>query len=143
MSQPYDVLLGRNTYDRFAPAFSGSASPLDSTTKYVVSSQPINKEWKPTIEISGDIPAAISALKKEDGPLLQVHGSHALIQLLLQHRLIDEYRIWTFPIVLGAGKRLFDDGSIPVNLELQRWEGLSSGATMSVYRSVTRKQVNR
>ena len=135
MSQPYDVLLGRNTYDRFAPAFSGSDSPLDSATKYVVSSRPIDKAWEPTIKISGDVPAAIDALKAEDGPLLQVHGSHGLIQLLLQHRLVDEYRIWTFPIVLGTGKRLFGEGSIPVNLELQRSEALSSGATMSVYRN--------
>ena len=135
MSQPYDVLLGRTTYDAFAPAFSGSESPLDSATKYVVSSRPIDKAWKPTIKISGDVPAAIDALKAEDGPLLQVHGSHGLIQLLLQHRLVDEYRIWTFPIVLGAGKRLFGEGSIPVNLELQRSEALSSGATMSVYRN--------
>jgi dihydrofolate reductase len=96
---------------------------------------PIDKAWKPTIKISGDVPAAIDALKAEDGPLLQVHGSHGLIQLLLQHRLVDEYRIWTFPIVLGAGKRLFGEGSIPVNLELQRSEALSSGATMSVYRN--------
>ena len=51
------------------------------------------------------------------------------------HRLVDEYRIWTFPIVLGTGKRLFGEGSIPVNLELQRSEALSSGATMSVYRN--------
>ncbi len=109
----------------------GSESPLDSATKYVVSSRPIDKVWKPTIKISGDVPAAIDALKAEDGPLLQVHGSHGLIQLLLQHRLVDEYRIWTFPIVLGAGKRLF----VPVNLELQRSEALSSGATMSVYRN--------
>jgi dihydrofolate reductase len=135
MSQPYDVLLGRTTYDSFKPAFSGSDSPLDSATKYVVTSQPIDKAWEPTIEINGDIQAAIIALKAEDGPLLQVHGSHGLIQFLHEHRLIDEYRIWTFPIVLGAGKRLFGEGSIPANLELQRSEALSSGATMSVYRN--------
>lgn len=135
MSQPYDVLLGRTTYDEFAPFFSGSDSPLDSATKYVVSSRPIDKEWKPTIKIGGDVPAAIDALKAEDGPLLQVHGSHGLIQLLLEHRLVDEYRIWTFPIVLGAGKRLFGEGAIPANLELQRSEALSSGARMSVYRN--------
>lgn len=137
MSQPYDVLLGRTTYDSFAPGFSGSESPLNSATKYVVSSRPIDKAWKPAIKISGDVPAEIDALKAEDGPLLQVHGSHSLIQLLLQHRLIDEYRIWTFPIVLGAGKRLFGEGAIPVSLELQRSEALSSGATMSVYRNAT------
>lgn len=135
MSQPYDVLLGRNTYNSFAPAFSGSASRLDSATKYVVSTQQISEPWEPTLRISADAPAAIKALKEEDGPLLQVHGSHGLIQLLLQHRLIDEYRIWTFPVILGRGKRLFGDGSIPSKLELQRSESLSSGATMNIYRN--------
>ncbi len=135
MSEPYDVLLGRNTYDRFAPAFSGSESPLDSATKYVVTSRPIDKAWKPTIEISGDVPAAIDALKAEDGPLLQVHGSHGLVQLLLQHGLIDEYRIWTFPVVLGSGKRLFGDGAAPANIVLQTSEALTSGAVMSIYRN--------
>ena len=135
MSQPYDLLLGRTTYDAFAPAFSGSDSPLDKGKKYVVSSRPIDKVWEPTIEISGDVPAAIAKLKEEDGPLLQVHGSHGLIQLLLEHRLIDEYRIWIFPTVLGAGKRLFGTGTAQANLVLQKSEALSSGATMSVYRN--------
>ena len=137
MSQPYDVLLGRNTYNSFAPAFSGSESLMDLGTKYVVSSRPIDKAWEPTVTIDADVPAAIAALKAEDGPLLQVHGSHGLIQLLLQHQLIDEFRIWTFPVVLGSGKRLFGEGSIPVNLELQQSEALSSGATMSVYRNAS------
>jgi dihydrofolate reductase len=66
MSEPYDVLLGRNTYDAFAPAFSGSESPLDSATKYVVSSRPIDKAWNPTVTISGNVPAAIDALKADE-----------------------------------------------------------------------------
>ena len=134
MSQPYDVLLGRTTYDEFAPFFSGSESPLDSATKYVVSSRPIDKAWKPTIQINGDIPTEINALKAEDGLLLQVHGSHGLIQALLEHQLVDEYRIWTFPVVLGAGKRLFGSGAVPTDLILKKSAKLASGAIMSVYR---------
>lgn len=135
MSKPYDVLLGRNTYDVFAPSHSTSNSPLNELTKYVVTTRPIQNPWQPTIEIRDDAPASIAKLKAEDGPLLQVHGSHGLIQLLLQHGLIDEYRIWTFPVVLGAGKRLFDEGVIPTNLVLQKSEALSSGAVMSIYRN--------
>lgn len=135
MSQPYDVLLGRTTYDMFEPNFSGSDTPLEKATKYVVTSRPIENPWQPLVEIGEDVPGAIKALKAEFGPLLQVHGSHGLIQLLLEHRLIDEYRIWTFPVVLGAGKRLFGDGAIPVDLVLQKSQMLTSGAVMNVYRN--------
>ncbi len=135
MSEPYDVLLGRNTYDVFAPHHSTTESPLNNLTKYVVTTRPIQDPWQPTIEITREVPVAIARLKAEDGPLLQVHGSHQLIQLLLQHGLIDEYRIWTFPVVLGAGKRLFGGGSAPASLVLKRSEALASGAVMSIYRN--------
>lgn len=135
MSVPYDVLLGRNTYDVFAPHHSTTESPLNKLRKYVVTTRPIKNPWQPTVEITRDVPAAIAKLKAEDGPLLQVHGSHQLIQLLLQHGLIDEYRIWTFPVILGAGKRLFGDGSSPTNIVLKTSEPLTSGAIMSIYRN--------
>ncbi|MGI9287919.1 MAG: dihydrofolate reductase family protein [Pseudomonadales bacterium] len=134
MSKPYDVLLGRNTYDAFAPHHSANDSPLNRLTKYVVTSRPISTPWQPTIEIRQDVIGTIEKLKAEDGPLLQVHGSHGLVQLLLQHGLIDEYRIWTFPVLLGSGKRLFGDGTIPANIVLQASEALTSGAVMSIYR---------
>lgn len=135
MSKPYDVLLGRNTYDLFAPSHSATDSPLNKLKKYVVTSKSVENPWQPTIEVRGDVPTAIAKLKQEDGPILQVHGSHELIQLLHQHRLIDEYRIWTFPVVVGAGKRLFGEGAMPGNLVLTKSETLSSGAVMSVYRN--------
>ncbi len=135
MAEPYDVLLGRNTYDSFAPHHSANDSPLNGLKKYVVTSRPIPSAWQPTTEIRQDVPGAIARLKTEDGPLLQVHGSHQLVQLLLEHGLVDEYRIWTFPVVLGAGKRLFGDGAIPKKLVLQTSEALTSGAVMSVYRN--------
>lgn len=135
MSKPYDVLLGRNTYDAFAPHHSATDSPLNKLIKYVVTTRPIQTPWQPTIEITQDTPRAIEKLKAEDGPLLQVHGSHELIQLLLQHHLVDEYRIWTFPVILGAGKKLFGEGVVPENLVLQMSEALRSGAVMSIYRN--------
>jgi dihydrofolate reductase len=132
MSEPCDVLLGRNTYDSFAPHHSVNDSPLNTLNKYVVTSSAVPIPWQPTIEIQGDAPDAISAL--EDGPLLQVHGSHQLVQLLLQHGLVDEYRIWTCPVVLGAGKRLLGNDASSANLVLQTSETLKSGAVMSIYR---------
>jgi len=135
MSKQYDMLLGRNTYDLFASHHPATDSPLNKLTKYVVTSRPLSTPWEPTIEIRQDVAGAIARLKAEDGPILQVHGSHELIQLLLQNSLIDEYRIWTFPVVLGAGKRLFGAGATPANLVLQTSEALTSGAVMSIYRN--------
>ena len=135
MSSPYDVLLGRNTYDAFAPNHSANDSPLNKLTKYVVTSRPIATPWQPTIEIRQDVASTIAKLKAEEGPLLQVHGSHGLAQLLLQHGLIDEYRIWTFPVILGTGKRLFGEGTTPANIFLHRSEALTSGVVMSIYRN--------
>ncbi len=135
MFEPYDVLLGRNTYDLFTPHHSSVDSPLNTLTKYVVTSRPIAEPWHPTIAIRQDVPNAIARLKSADGLLLQVHGSHGLVQLLLQHGLVDELRLWTFPVVLGAGKRLFGSGTAPSNMVLHQSETLISGAVMSIYRT--------
>jgi dihydrofolate reductase len=80
------------------------------------------------------VPAEIAKLKEIDGSLLQVHGSSQLIQTLLTHKLIDEFRLWTFPVVVGAGKRLFDEGSVPTNLGLKKTASTSNGVVMSIYR---------
>lgn len=135
MSEPYDVLLGRNTYDAFAPYHSARDSPLNDLRKYVVTSREIPMPWRPTIKIRQYVPDAIAKLKAEDRPFLQVHGSHGLVQSLLQHGLVDEYRIWTFPVILGSGKRLFDQGITPASLVLKKSEALTSGAVMSIYRN--------
>lgn len=137
MADPYDVLLGRRTYELFAANFpsAGDEHPLNKATKYVATSSSSELEWQNSVRLTGDIAAAISRLKEQDGPLLQVHGSWELIQLLLSHDLIDEYRIWTFPVITGAGKRLFGKGSVPNSLKLIRTEACQSGAVMTIYRS--------
>ena len=91
-------------------------------------------EWKNSVRISGDVAAEVSRLKDQDGPLLQVHGSWELVQTLLSHGLIDEFRLWTFPVIVGAGKRLFGEGTVRTALNLIRTEPCSSGAVMSIYR---------
>ena len=73
-------------------------------------------------------------IKREDGPEIQVHGSPGLIQTLLENDLIDEYRIWIFPVVLGDGKRLFGDGAVPAGLQLVDSQVTSTGVTVNVYR---------
>jgi dihydrofolate reductase len=142
MSEPYDLLLGRKTYEMFAPIWSKApandpvAVKLNSATKYVVTSTLKTLEWNNSIAITGDIATEVAHLKKQDGVLLQVHGSWQLIQTLLAYDLIDEYRIWTFPIITGCGKRLFEAGAAPKNLKLVKSGTCPTGATMNIYRRV-------
>lgn len=86
------------------------------------------------MRITGDIAAEVSRLKYQDGPLLQVHGSCQLIQTLLAHELIDEFRLWIFPIVVGPGKRLFGLGIVPTGLRLEKSKTTPNGVIMSIYR---------
>lgn len=136
MSAPYDALLGRKTYEAFAANFpaAGDEHPLNKAKKFVATSTLNELEWKNSVRITGDIVAEVSRLKEQDGPLLQVHGSWELVQTLLSRGLVDEYRLWTFPVVVGSGKRLFGEGTVPTGLELIRTEPCSSGAVMSIYR---------
>lgn len=137
MAAPYDVLLGRKTYQTFASNFpsAGDEHPLNRATKFVVTSTLSKLEWKNSVPLTGDIAAEVSRLKDQDGPLLQVHGSWELVQALMRHGLVDEYRLWTFPVVVGGGKRLFGEGTVPKSLKLTRCEPCSSGAVMTIYRS--------
>ena len=92
-------------------------------------------EWENSKLIEGEVPEGVRALKQEDGPELQVHGSANLIQTLLEHGLIDEFRVWIFPVVLGEGKRLFDGGTLPAGVELTSSQVSSTGVIMATYRS--------
>lgn len=147
MAEPYELLLGRTTYESFASSFSNTdnnnptAEKLNNAKKYVVTSNSSQLQWQNSEQITGDIAVEISRLKEQDGPLLQVHGSWQLIQTLLAHSLIDEYRLWTFPVVVGAGKRLFADGAIPTNLKLTKFETCPSGAFMNFYQPIERASV--
>ena len=139
MSESYDLLLGRTTYNRFASVHTDSgadnpvAQKLTQAKKYVVTSSSEPLLWHNSVKVSGNIAAGISKLKQQNGPLLQVHGSWQLIQLLLEHQLIDEFRLWTFPVVVGNGKRLFSNGAIPSSYKLTKFEPCSSGAFMHFY----------
>ena len=83
--------------------------------------------------IEGDAVEGIAALKKEDGPELQVHGSENLIQTLLRHNLVDQYRLWVFPLVIGSGKRLFSEGTIPSGLKLVDSKVSTTGVVIGTY----------
>ena len=141
MADPYELLLGRRTYDSFTLAHTAPGDsdddPMTLATKYVVTSTPETLTWQNSVAITGDVAKEIAELKAQDGPLLQVHGSWQLIQTLLASNLVDEFRLWTFPVILGEGKRLFANNT-PIGLQLRKTAPAGdSGAVMTIYRPTT------
>jgi dihydrofolate reductase len=133
-------LLGRGTYDIFAahwPRFPHPEDPiakaLNSLPKYVASRTQRTFEWSGTTLVR-DVVAEAANLKQRYGREVQVHGSAGLLQTLIRHDLVDEYRIMVFPVVLGTGKRLFGSGAVPAMLSLVSSKTTSTGAVISVYR---------
>ncbi|MDX6539347.1 MAG: hypothetical protein QOI71_957 [Gaiellales bacterium] len=138
MSTPFDLVLGRKTYDIFAAhwphaADDPGAKPLNDATKYVASRSRPTLEWSNSVRIEGDAAEGIVALKADNGPELQVHGSGDLIQTLLRHNLVDEFRLWVFPVVIGSGKRLFSDGAVPSGLKLVDSTVSTTGVVIGTY----------
>jgi len=138
-SQPFDLLLGRRTYEIFAAhwPFVGEDDPIgkafNEVAKYVATSSTAPLSWKNSVALKGDVAAEIARLKQEDGPILLTQGSSVLLQTLLAHDLIDEFRLLTFPLVLGRGKRLFGQGAKAGALKLAENRVSTTGVTMSVY----------
>ncbi|MEM8701207.1 MAG: dihydrofolate reductase family protein [Pseudomonadota bacterium] len=139
MAEPYDMLFGAKTFDLFAGHWpdvedNPVGGMMNAARKYVVTSSQQPLAWTNAQPVSGDLAKAISALKSSEGPLLQVHGSWQLLQFLISHDLVDEFRLWTFPVVAGSGKRLFEPGSVRQDLKLTKTAACSNGAIMSIYR---------
>jgi dihydrofolate reductase len=138
MGRPFDLVLGRRTYDIFAgywptaPEAEGS-KPLNEATKHVASRSRPTLDWSGSQLLEGDVAEAVAALKEQDGPELQVHGSGNLVQTLLRHELVDEWQLLTFPVVLGQGKRLFGDGAVPSALRLVSSSVSGSGVVVGRY----------
>ena len=138
LSPGFDLVLGRTTYDIFAAYWPHAseeegAKPFNDATKYVASRSQPTLEWSNSVLIEGDAAEGIAALKQTDGPELQVHGSGNLIQTLLAHGLVDQFRLWVFPLVIGSGKRLFSDGTIPSGLTLVHSTISSTGVVIGTY----------
>lgn len=132
------LLLGRVTYEGFAEAWpkrtdeASGGVYFNSTRKYVVSTTLDKVEWNNSTLIKGDVVAEITKLKAQDGPNLVVHGSGKLIQTLMQHDLVDEYRLLVYPLVLGSGQRLFEAGTT-ATLKLVETRAFSSGVVALIY----------
>jgi len=138
MGQPFDLLLGRKTYDIFASYWpqqsDETAASFSKATKYVVSNGTVNTDWKDTVQIKGDVVAGIRELKQQDGPMLQVHGSGNMIQTLLANDLADELWLKTFPVTLGKGKRLFAEGTHAAAFQLIDSTTTPAGVIFASYR---------
>ena len=137
VAQDFDLLLGRKTYEIFAahwPAVENDpmADALNRAHKYVVSRTLASAGWNDST-IVRNAAKEVAALKEGDGPELQVHGSAGLIQTLLELDLADVFRVWTYPLVLGSGKRLFGEGTGPANLALVESKTFSTGVVFSTY----------
>ncbi|MDE1975607.1 MAG: dihydrofolate reductase [Patescibacteria group bacterium] len=139
MGLPFELLLGRKTYDIFAAYWptaktdSEVAVPFNATKKYVVSHKDMKLDWQNSELVTGDVVGRIRELKKMSGPDLLVHGSGNLIQTLLENGLIDRMHIWTFPVTVGAGKRLFAEGSRPASWKLVESKTSSTGVIIGTY----------
>ncbi|MCI0432507.1 MAG: dihydrofolate reductase family protein [Gemmatimonadetes bacterium] len=138
LSRPFALLLGRRTYEIFAAHWPHAKNDpmgelLTRATKYVASRTLDRLEWQNSQRIEGDVPEQVRRLKAGDGPGIQVHGSSDLLQTLIRHDLIDEYRVWIFPVVLGGGKRLFGDGIGAAGLRLVESSTSGTGVIMTTY----------
>lgn len=137
MKQPFNLLLGRITYDIFSGHWPKNADEwpgINKSTKYVVSKQGLELRWENSIQLKGNIVEEIKKLKAEDGPDLYVYGSSQLIQTLFQHDLVDELWLKIFPITLGVGKRLFGKGTLPARYELLETKISPNGVIVTKYK---------
>ncbi len=141
MGHPFDLLLGRKTYDIWAdywPMHNDERDPVGSginkATKFVASHSPVKSSWPTTVQLQGDVAEAVKKLKHQDGPELQVHGSGNLIQMLLKEDLVDEMWLKIFPITLGSGKRLFAEGTMPAAFTLMESRTSPKGVIIASYR---------
>lgn len=141
-------LLGRGTYEIFAAAWPNVTDPedviarkLNTLPKYVASTTLDAVEWEASSLIEGDVVQAVKDLKAAEGGELQVHGSSGLAQTLIEHGLVDEYNLLTFPVVVGGGKRLFGDGAKPTGLKPVSQTTTGSGVRIDVWAAAGEPQV--
>jgi dihydrofolate reductase len=136
------LLFGRGTYDGFAPVWphvpGEFADRFNSLPKYVVSSTLENPEWNNTTVLRGDVPEEVAELKDRYERDVVVHGSPELVRTLIEHDLVDELRLLVFPVIVGAGKRLFGETAEKQNLRLVEARTFGDGIHLLIYRPSNR-----
>jgi dihydrofolate reductase len=141
MAREFDLLLGRRTYEIWAAfwPYAGDhpiANVFNKAAKYVVTNSLDKFDWVNTHGISGDAVEGVRRLKASDGPELHIWGSSELLQTLIAAQLVDEFRVWVYPLILGKGKRLFEEGVPPCALTLVESRRTSKGILLNTYRPV-------
>jgi dihydrofolate reductase len=137
MSNNADLLLGRKTFEIFAsywPDHENEWPGINKVTKYVASNTISTHSWSNTVFLKENIEVQVKKLKQQDGPDLQVHGSGNFIQTLMKYDLVDEFWLKIFPITLGKGKRLFENGTIPASFSLLEYKVSPSGVLIANYK---------
>jgi dihydrofolate reductase len=141
LSHSDGLLFGRKTYEFFAalfPSRSGQfpyVDQINSMAKYVASTTLKDLEWENSHLIEGDVPEAVAKLKQQPGQDLIMYGCHDLMHSLLEHDLIDEYRLWVYPVVLGKGRSFFKDGVERMALDLVDTTVIPPGVAILTYQS--------
>ena len=136
MNSQFDLLLGRKTFDIWEPYWPkhGDVWPnVNKATKYVASNSRTSSEWQPSVFLNGDIPEKVARIKGQQGADLHVWGSGNLLQTLIKHDLVDVFWLMVYPITLGAGKRLFADGTIPAAFKVRESTVGSNGVIVVNY----------
>jgi dihydrofolate reductase len=136
MNMPFDLLLGRKTFEIWAPYWPQHADiwpGVNPATKYVASNTMTSSEWKPSVFLSGDIAEKVSKLKQQPGPDLHVYGSANLVQTLMKHDVVDAFWLKIYPLTLGGGKRLFADGTIPAAFKVTESKVSPTGVILVNY----------
>ncbi|MFI5277316.1 MAG: dihydrofolate reductase family protein [Ktedonobacterales bacterium] len=136
MNMPFDLLLGRKTFEIWAPYWPRHADiwpAVNPATKYVASNTLTSHEWQPSVFLGGDIAEQVTKLKQQPGPNLHVYGSANLLQTLMKHDLVDEFWLKIYPLTLGSGKRLFADGAIPAAFKVKEGQISPSGIIIVNY----------
>jgi dihydrofolate reductase len=136
MNMPFDLLLGRKTFEIWAAFWPGHADEwpgVNTATKYVASNTMTSHEWQPSVFINGDIAEKVAKIKQQPGPDLNVWGSGNLIQTLIKHDLVDAFWLMIYPIMLGVGKRLFAEGTSPAAFKVTESNVTSNGVIVVNY----------
>ena len=136
MNMPFDLLLGRKTFDIWAPYWPHHADAwpnVNTATKYIASNTITSGEWHPSVFLDGDIAEKVAKIRQQQGPDLHVWGSSNLLQTLIKHDLVDTFWLMIYPITLGSGKRLFADGTIPMAFKVTESQVTPSGVIVVNY----------
>ena len=136
MNLPFDLLLGRKTFNIWAPYWPHHADAwpnVNTATKYIASNTITSSEWHPSVFLNGDIAEKVAKIKQQQGPDLHVWGSANLLQTLIKHDLVDTFWLMIYPITLGVGKRLFAEGTIPAGFKVTESQVTPNGVIIVNY----------